>query len=79
MFPINNRYYLCIVEYNSKFQGIKQVQGFSKTVSDMDINLILEEFENFCRYLSICNAISLSYNHHSNGKAEACPKFVKKQ
>ena len=40
-------------------------------------NFISDKYKQFCKSLKIEEAISSSYHYQSNGKAEACTKFIK--
>ena len=49
-----------------------------KIMSDAGTNFISDKFKTFYQTLSIEQGTSSSYNHQSNGKAEACIKCVKR-
>ena len=90
-FAINNKYmyYLCIVEYKSKFplfsaNNLIQICEIifteyrlaSKIVSDAGTNFVSKKFKNFCKPLSIHHAASSSYNHQSNRPAKEGIMFL---
>ena len=44
-----------------------QIMDFQE-MSDAGTDLVSEKFQEFCRYQTMHQAISSSYNHQSNGK-----------
>ena len=85
IFSINNKHYLCIVDYHSMFSVIKQVKGFPADNLIKTCKIIFAEYGLPRRlisgagsnFLDIYHMVSSSCNHQSNGQAEACIKFVK--
>ena len=52
--------------------------GFPRRIkSDAGTNFVSKKFKAFYRHLNIHQAISLAYNHQSNGQAEAWVNFIK--
>ena len=89
----NNKNYLCIIDYHSKFPVIKRMKGLStesncnnkgdicriqnRLMSDAGTNFISERFRRFCSRLNIDQTLLSAYHHQSNGWVEACIKFIK--
>ena len=48
-----------------------------KIMSDAGTNFVSERFMQFCKSISIEQAVSSAYHHQSNGQVEACIKFIK--
>ena len=46
-------------------------------MSEMGTNFMSDRFWQFCKTISIQQAVSLAYHHQSNGQVEACIKFIK--
>ena len=88
-FSINNKHYVCIVDYHSKFLVIEKVEVFrADNLKTCKINfseysllgpIALDASTNFnsVKFHDFI-IVSLSYNHYSNNKAEACIKFVRR-
>ena len=92
MFTLNNKHYLCVVDYHSKFPIITKTEHSliltckiifaeyripKKIMSDSGGNFISDKFKTFSKSLTIEQAFLSSYYHQSNGQVEACMKFVK--
>ena len=79
---INNKHYICALDYDIMFQAIKQVKGLSadnliihsrseyrlssRLISDTGTHFVPEKFHDFCRCLNIHHVVPSSYNHQSN-------------
>ena len=48
-----------------------------KLMSDAGINFVSEKFRHFCKSTNVEQAVSLTYQHQSNGQVKACIKFIK--
>ena len=48
-----------------------------KIMSDTGTNFVSERFRQFCKSISVEQAVSLAYHHQGNGQVEACIKFIK--
>ena len=46
--------------------------------SDAGSNYISEQLNNFCRWIDILHVVLSSYNHQSDGQADACIKSCQK-
>ena len=46
-------------------------------MSDAGTNFVSDRFHQFCKSINVEQAASSSYHHQSNGKVEACIKFIK--
>ena len=46
-------------------------------MSDAGTNFVSERFRQFCKSISVEQAVSLAYHHQSNWQVEACIKFIK--
>ena len=96
VFHFNNKNYLCIVDYHSKFPIVKRLEGLlaeslittikvtfaeygipQKVMSDTGTNFVSDKFWQFCKTITVEQAVSLVYHHQSNGQVEVCIKFVK--
>ena len=47
-------------------------------MSDAVTNFVSGKFWQFCKAISVQQAVSLAYHHQSHGQVEACIKFVKR-
>ena len=79
IFTLNNKNYLCIVDYHSKFPIVKRAEDMSikklnnsyifriwiakKVMSDAGGNFISDKFRQFYKCMNIEQNASLSYNH----------------
>ena len=92
VFHFNNKDYLCMVHYHSKFPVIKRMEGLSTESLITTTKVIFAEygipcklmsdfvsdkFRTFCSKLNIKQAVSSAYHHQSNGQAKACIKLIK--
>ena len=48
-----------------------------KLMSDAGTNFVSEKFRHFCKSINIEQAVSLAYQHQSNGQVKACINFIK--
>ena len=93
MCTFDNKHYLCIVDYHSKFKKTKDISADTliltckiifteyrlpkKVMSDSGSNFVSGKFKTFCKSLNIEQAFLSSYHHQSNGQVEAGIKFIK--
>ena len=49
----------------------------NRLISDAGTSFVSDKFRRFCNQLNIEQAVSSAYHHQSNGKVEACIKFIK--
>ena len=66
---LNNKHYLCIEDYHSKFPIIKKTYLSADSLI-LTCNFISDKFKIFCKTLNIEQAFSSSYHHQSNGQVE---------
>ena len=62
IFSINNKNYLCIVDYHSKFLAIKLVTGFSTYNLIKMCNIIFVEYGMLSKIVSVVGTNSVSEN-----------------